>query len=260
MRGMHRPFPDHRAHTLTALRVARLAALLSGLACSWSVAAAPQSQPVPVPVPVPDTLAQRLQACATCHGAEGRAGNSGYQPRIAGKPAGYLYNQLINFREGRRSNAAMTQLTDPLSDGYLREIAEHYAGLNLPYPAPQKPAAPAAVLERGRLLVHQGDAARGVPACVACHGVAMTGAQPAIPGLLGLPRDYLTAQIGAWQTGLRRATAPDCMRQIAQRLGRDDTVALAAWLAAQKLPTDSHPAPASAITTPLPLDCGSGLR
>ncbi len=250
MRGMYRPFLDPKHLALTAL--------LAGLACSWTATAAPLPVSVPVRVRVLDTLAQRLQACATCHGAEGRASRSGYQPRIAGKPAGYLYNQLINFREGRRSNAAMTQLTDPLSEGYLREIAQYYAGLDLPYPAPQRSEASAAMLERGRLLVFEGDAARGVPACVGCHGAAMTGAQPAIPGLLGLPRDYLVAQIGAWQTGLRRATAPDCMRQIAQRLGRDDTVALAAWLDAQPVPADSHPA--LTIATPLPLDCGSGLR
>ncbi len=248
MTGMSRPFFDPTRRVLAA-------ALLS--------LALPLSLPLPAaaaPVPVPDTLAQRLLACAGCHGAEGRASRSGYQPRIAGKPAGYLYNQLLNFREGRRSNAAMTQLIAPLSDGYLHEIAQHYAGLDLPYPAPQKPDATAAMLERGRQLVHEGDAARGLPACVRCHGAAMTGAQPATPGLLGLPRDYLVGQIGAWQTGLRRAPAPDCMRQIALRLGPGDTVALAAWLAAQAVPANSHPAPATAIATPLPLDCGSGLR
>lgn len=53
-------------------------------------------------VQVPDTLAQRVLACAACHGKEERATIAGYFPRIAGKPAGYLYNQLINFLEGRR--------------------------------------------------------------------------------------------------------------------------------------------------------------
>jgi cytochrome c553 len=49
-----------------------------------------------------DTIAQRSLACAACHGKEGRATSEGYFPRIAGKPAGYLYNQLRNFHEGRR--------------------------------------------------------------------------------------------------------------------------------------------------------------
>ncbi len=55
-----------------------------------------------------EAMAARVQACTACHGKEGRASSAGYLPRIAGKPAGYLYNQLVNFREGRRQNAAMT--------------------------------------------------------------------------------------------------------------------------------------------------------
>ncbi|MGE5115265.1 MAG: c-type cytochrome, partial [Betaproteobacteria bacterium] len=90
-----------------------------------------------------DTMAQRMLACTGCHGKEGRAGSDGYYPRIAGKPAGYLYRQLVNFRDGRRRYAPMTALLDPLSDAYLREIAEHFAALEIPYPPPQPPAAAA---------------------------------------------------------------------------------------------------------------------
>jgi cytochrome c553 len=39
-----------------------------------------------------------VAACTLCHGKEGVAGTDGYYPRIAGKPAGYLYQQLLNFR------------------------------------------------------------------------------------------------------------------------------------------------------------------
>jgi cytochrome c553 len=68
---------------------------------------------------VPDTIAQRVVACTTCHGKEGRATNEGYFPRIAGKPAGYLYNQLVNFRDGRRDYPLMTYLVEHLTDSYL---------------------------------------------------------------------------------------------------------------------------------------------
>src|SRR3982074_2782435 len=71
---------------------------------------------------VPDTIAQRAVACTACHGKEGRATSDGYYPRIAGKPAGYLYNQLVNFREGRRRNAMMTYLVSSLPDAFLYEI------------------------------------------------------------------------------------------------------------------------------------------
>ena len=83
--------------------------------------------------------------------------------------------------------------------------------------------------------MRRGDPARDLPACTACHGAAMTGVRPAVPGLLGLPRDYLIGQLGAWQTGLRKAHAPDCMAQVAQRLAAPDIAAVAAVLASAAL-------------------------
>ncbi len=200
--------------------------------------------------PFEDSIAQRTLACTSCHGAQGRAGPDGYYPRLAGKPAAYLYNQLLNFRDGRRHYGLMAQLVEPLSDAYLMEIASYFSALDVPYPPPAAAAAPDAVLQRGRQLVLQGDAARRVPACVACHGQAMTGVLPAVPGLLGLPRDYLNAQLGAWKTGQRRAHSPDCMKQVVDRLELDDLNAVASWLAAQPLPASSKPA--AALPDPVP--------
>jgi cytochrome c553 len=207
---------------------------------------------------VEDSIAQRVQACTVCHGREGRATPDGYFPRIAGKPAGYLYNQLVNFRDGRRRYAPMTYLVEHLSDAYLHEIAGYFATLDLPYAPPPPAQAPAAALALGERLVREGDATRELPACTRCHGERMTGAEPAIPGLLGLPRDYLLAQFGAWRTGQRRAAAPDCMATIAQRLRPDEITALASWLAAQQPPAAG--APKVQAPAPLPISCGSGLR
>jgi cytochrome c553 len=225
-----------------------LPGLAAGLLASGGAAAATP----------PDTIAQRMQACIVCHGQEGRATNAGFFPRIAGKPAGYLHQQLVNFRAGRRRNAAMAYLLEPLSDAYLREIAEYFASLDLPYPAPQTANAPASLLARGEQLVRQGDAALRIPACSQCHGAAMTGVQPAIPGLLGLPRDYILAQFGAWRTGERRAAAPDCMAEIASRLAPEDVTAMATWLSSQ--PVTSGVAARGTTGTKLPMPCGSAAR
>lgn len=206
------------------------------------------------PAGAPPQMAQRVQACTLCHGKEGRATPGGFFPRIAGKPADYLYHQLLNFRDGRRNNDGMRYLLDHLSDDYLRAIALHFASLDLPYPPPVPPQGAPAELARGEVLVRRGDPARELPACTACHGAAMTGVRPAVPGLLGLPRDYLIGQLGAWQTGLRKAFAPDCMAHVAQRLSPTDVAAVASWLAAQPLPADTHPAAPTA--EPLPLRCG----
>jgi len=207
------------------------------------------------PPAVADTgMAPRVRACTLCHGKEGRATPEGYFPRIAGKPADYLANQLLNFRDGRRSYPPMATLIEHLTDDYLREIAAHFAALDLPYPQPPAPQAPPEVLERGRALVQHGDAARKLPACVRCHGPALTGVAPAIPGLLGLPRDYLNSQLGAWATGQRRAQAPDCMAAIAQRLTPADVAAVSAWLAAQPVPGRGQPS--ARLPEAMPARCG----
>lgn len=221
------------------------------LACALLLAAAPLS--APRAAPPPDDMTRRVQACTVCHGKEGRAAPDGFYPRIAGKPEDYLFHQLLAFRDGRRQYAPMTHLLSTLTDDYLREIARHFARLDLPYPPPEvAPPAPA-LLARGRTLVMEGDAGRLIPACVQCHGQAMTGVAPAVPGLLGLPRDYLNAQFGAWRNGQRRAIAPDCMGQVAKQLAPEDIAAVSAWLSSQPVPADAK---AVASDRPLPLACG----
>ena len=202
-----------------------------------------------------DSMAQRTLACTGCHGKEGRAGPDGYYPRIAGKPAGYLYNQLLNFREGRRHYGLMTRLLDPLSNSYLMEIAQHFAALELPYPVPRASRAGADVLKRGETLAREGDPAKSIPACAQCHGPALTGVAPNTPGLLGLSRDYLNAQLGAWRTGQRHAHPPDCMAKIARQLEPQDLVAVTNWLAAQPLPIPARPA--TSLPRPPSIECGS---
>jgi len=207
------------------------------------------------PATVPDTIEQRVAACIACHGREGATTNAGYFPRLAGKPAGYLFNQLVSFRDGRRFNTDMAYMVQHLSDAYLREMAEYFAGLQLPYPpvSPVSDATPEQ-LQRGSQLVREGDAARGIPACVQCHGAALTGVQPAIPGLLGLPRLYVSSQLGAWLTNERHAMAPDCMADIGRRMSTADINAVASWLAVQPMPADTRPA--AALPAPLPVKCG----
>ena len=213
-----------------------------------------------------NTMAERTRACTACHGEQGKAGPDGYYPRLAGKPAGYLYNQLQNFKQGRRHYDLMARLIDPLSDAYLQDMAQYFAGLKLPYPAPalQAGSAAPALLARGQMLAREGDASKGLPACVACHGDKLTGVAPAVPGLLGLPLDYLNGQLGAWQSGQRRAHAPDCMAQVVRRLSPEDVMAVAHYLARQALPSDAAPAAvaqgavrAKLVSTSVTWRCGS---
>ena len=91
--------------------------------------------------------------------------------------------------------------------------------------------------------------------CAACHGAQLTGTTPATPGLLGLPRDYINAQMGAWRTGARRGAQPDCMADIARRMKPEDIASVSTWLSSQPWPANTR-TPTQSATTP-PLKCGS---
>lgn len=201
----------------------------------------------------PDTTAARVQGCATCHGAAGQ-GTPGF-PRIAGKPAGYIFNQLRNFRDGRRSYPPMNYLLEYLHDDYFQEMAAFFAAQRLPFARPGRSTLSAGELARGDRLAHQGNAARGVPPCMACHGPKLMGMEPGIPGLLGLSSRYISGQLEAWRAGTRHANPPDCMSEVAGRLTEEEITAVAGWLGSKAASSTSVPAPQGSWRTPLA--CGS---
>jgi cytochrome c553 len=204
---------------------------------------------------VPDTMEARVLACASCHGAKGEGTDNAYFPRLAGKPAGYLYNQLLAFRSGRRHYPPMNYLLEYLPEDYLKKMADYFAAQRPPFPLPAIADVSKEMLKRGEQLVTHGDSAKGVPACSGCHGPHLTGMEPAIPGLLGLRASYISAQLGAWRYGTRTAVAPDCMQIVAGHLTEDDVKAVAAYLSSQSGPPDPSPSPQGSYK--LLLECGS---
>jgi cytochrome c553 len=232
-------------------RAAAVLALVTG-------AAAAQVPGDPAAVPAfrkLDSMEARAQGCVTCHGQQGQGTSNDYFPRIAGKPAGYLFNQLRAFRDGSRRYAPMNYLVAYLSDDYLRELAEYFAALRPPFAAPQPASLPPQSIERARMLVQDGDGSRQIPACMGCHGPQLTGMVPGIPGLVGLRPNYIAAQLTRWRTGERRAAAPDCMQRIASRLGDADIQALSVYLGALPAPSDPTPDPRDIVR--MPIACGS---
>jgi cytochrome c553 len=203
----------------------------------------------------PDTMEARLLACAACHGRQGQGTDNDYFPRLSGKPAGYLMNQLVAFRDGRRRYPPMNYLLEYMPDAYLRQMAEYFAALRPPLVPQTVPDASTALLARGHLLVADGDAAHGVPPCSHCHGSALTGMEPAIPGLVGLHASYISSQLGAFRYGTRTAAEPDCMQFVAASLTENDVSAVATYLASLPIPAD--PSPVAHGTLQMPLACGS---
>jgi len=203
-------------------------------------------------------MGERLRACTACHGADSIRIEEGYVPRIRGKPAGYLFNQLVSYRRDQRYDDTMRHMVRYLSDAYLSEIAAYFASREAPYPAPGRPSANAATLERGETLVRHGDPSADIPPCEACHGERLAGVLPATPGLIGLPRHYIMAQLGAWRADKRHAAPPDCMSTVANRLSPRDVQAVAAWLSSRPLPNNTEPRQRPMAQTPL--QCGSFAR
>src|SRR5271170_8048923 len=209
----------------------------------------------PQPPKAPDTIEARVRACAPCHGEQGQGTDNDYFPRLAGKPAGYLKNQLVAFRDGRRRYAPMNYLLEYQTEAYLQKIAEYLSALRPPPAPPAVSDVSAAVLARGKTLVTDGDQARGVPACAGCHGPKLTGMEPGIPGLVGLRASYISAQLGAFRYGTRTAASPDCMQLVAASLTESDVTAVAAYLTTQPVLADPAPVPQGALA--MPFACGS---
>jgi cytochrome c553 len=231
----------------------RLRNVLLGFGLGLSIQASPAS--AQAPNQPPDTMAARVEACTPCHGKEGEGTSDVYFPRLAGKPAGYLYNQLLAFKNGRRKYPPMNYLLEYLADPYLQEMAEYFAEQRPPLPATPASDVSQQVMQQGQALVTRGDPARQIPACGSCHGPNLTGMEPGIPGLLGLRPNYVSAQLGAWRYGTRTAKAPDCMQQVAARLTEADVTAVAAYLASRPAPINNAPGPKGAYV--LPFACGS---
>ena len=244
-----RPDNPCRAPLRGARRIGSASLLVSLILGPAAIALAQPTQRAP------DTMEARLIACAACHGRQGQGTESDYFPRLAGKPAGYLMNQLVAFRDGRRRYPPMNYLLEYQADPYLQKIADYFAALRpLPLPQAVVEVSPA-LLARGHSLVTEGDQARGAPPCSGCHGPKLTGMEPAIPGLVGLRANYISAQLGAFRYGTRTAAAPDCMQLVAASLSESDVAAVAAWLASRPVPPDPSAVPKGTLA--MPLACGS---
>lgn len=204
---------------------------------------------------VPDTMAERVRACTICHTGEDKIERDAYYPRLAGKSQGYLFNQLRHFRDGRRIYPPMAILLENMSDEYLQEFAQYFSLLQLPYPKPEQFSMQAEEIALAERLIYSGIPEKDIPSCSACHGDNLMGIEPAIPGLLGLSRAYITAQLNGWRGGsLMRSRTPECMYEVAKQLSDDDVNAIAKLLARQ--PVEGKSRPLSELSPELSKRCG----
>lgn len=97
--------------------------------------------------------------------------------------------------------------------------------------ADKKPAAPKIDPAKGATLYTDGDAARGLPACVSCHGAGGNSTISVNPKLAGQHEGYLYKQLVNFTTADRNQPV---MTTYAKMLSDEEKHNIAAWLVSQK--------------------------
>jgi len=169
-----------------------------------------------------------LTQCIRCHDDARQETLSALVPKLAGQSQDYLLRALTEYAAGARPSGIMQPVAGSLDESEMRELAAYYAGLQARPPEANNQPDPGS-LERGRQLAINGDAAGGVPPCLACHSPANS---PAFPALAGQHAAYIAGQLRLWQNGGRNATGyGQIMATVARRLSDGQIVDAAAYFA-----------------------------
>lgn len=201
----------------TSRTLVLLCLLASAAACDLAVAEVPNEA---------DAAAKLLatEVCSTCHGPGGRSTFPAI-PSLAAQPWPYLSAKMRTFRyrAGTQSAGHVDVLGLMLIDDATDvALARYFAN--------QSPAAPvagdAAVVAAGRKIYTQGDAAKGIAPCAACHGDDASGFW-IFPRLAGQHAEYVSRQLRLIQSRLRGSRL---MHGVIQNMNADEMKAVAAFV------------------------------
>jgi len=184
--------------------------------------------------------ATKAGACAACHGLDGNGTDPKLYPRIAGQSERYTAHQLALFKSGERVSAIMQPYAAPLSPQDMRDLGAHFAtqeagaGIADDGAIEEGPYADMKFYEAGQKLFRGGDSARGIPACMACHGPAGQGNPgPAYPHLAGQQAWYTERRLQEYRAGTtteRDRALFDIMASVAKTLTDQEIGALSSYL------------------------------
>ena len=159
----------------------------------------------------------KSQVCAACHGVDGNS-PSGQFPNLAGQTWRYIYVQLKDYKEGRRSDPVMTAMATPLSRQEMIDIANYFAA------QPAKPSTFKA--DEGKIKL--GKAKADETLCSMCHLGAFAG-QNEIPRVAGQQYEYIVKQMRDFKARTRTNDAGN-MTSVAQTLNEADIENLAHYI------------------------------
>jgi len=191
--------------------------------------AAPQDETAALATKPGDATAGQAKAaaCGACHGMDGNSSDAQY-PKLAGQHEAYIAHQLESFKSGTRQNAIMLGMATPLSNQDMRDIGAYFASKQ-PLPG----VADQALVELGQKLYRQGDTDRGIPACMACHGMDGRGNPGAMyPELTSQHAQYVEAKLKDFHDGVSwgKDAHAQIMPLVAKNLDPQDIAALASYI------------------------------
>ncbi len=160
----------------------------------------------------------KAQVCAACHGADGNS-IAGNFPNLAGQTWRYIYVQLKDFKEGRRSDPVMSPMAAPLSREDMIAIANFFAAQQ---PRPL-------TFKANEAKVRLGKAKADETLCAMCHLGGFSG-QNEIPRVAGQQYDYVVKQLKDFKARTRTNDAGN-MTSVAQTLSETDIENLGHYIA-----------------------------
>jgi cytochrome c553 len=144
--------------------------------------------------------------CASCHGIEGRSFKIHY-PKLAGQLERYLFDQLNDFKDGRRSDPSMDAIVPQLSTQDMRDLAAFFASIR----------ARSSRFKPNSEKAARGKAKAAKAGCPGCHSRTRSFATIESSHIAGQHRDYVAKQLRDFRDG-RRTNDAGVMRRIAQSL------------------------------------------
>ncbi len=193
------------------------------LLCCMSLVAIGEAGPAWAAASKGATLAQNV--CSACHGPDGNSLTPSF-PKLAGQGQAYIIHSLEDFKSGHRSNPIMYSMAQTLTPAEMDSVARFFSKQKMsPGTANRK------FVALGQRIFRGGLPKQGVPACMACHGPAGMGNEPAAyPRLAGQWASYLVAQLQDFAHGKRKSTNHGMMNYIAARLTPAQMKAVASYL------------------------------
>jgi len=161
---------------------------------------------------------QKAEACFACHGPNGNSAIPAY-PILAGQSWRYIYIQLKDFKEGRRTDPVMSPMVADLSRDDMIALGNFFAAQKQ---APIAFKADGARVDAGRKI---SDAVL----CPMCHLGAFVG-QNEIPKVAGQYPEYVSKQLHDFKAK-RRTNDAGNMTSVAGTLSDDDIESLSHYIA-----------------------------